>query len=111
QRMVTEAEARANAAEDRSREAINAANTHRDQTRTDAESLMAKARREAEQLVSSAKKEAESVRTSGHADSERELSLIRAEVDRVSKRRDGIVAQLGALRDVVKGFGDEEESE
>lgn len=109
QRLVAEAEARANAAEDRSREAINAANVHRDQTNTDTEALMAKARREAEQLVHSAKKEAESLRINGHAESERALAAIKAEVDRVSKRRDAIVAQLGALKDVVSGFAKDDD--
>ena len=35
-------------------------------------------------------------------------AAIKAEVARVSKRRDAIVAQLGALRDVVAGFGTDE---
>jgi F0F1-type ATP synthase membrane subunit b/b' len=109
QRMVTEAEGRANAAEDRSREAINAANSYRDQTQTDAEALLAKARREADQLVNAAKKQAEALRVNGHAESEQALAAIKSEVDRVSKRRDAIVAQLGALKDVVSGFGKDEE--
>ena len=33
-----------------------------------------------------------------------------AEVDRLMKRRDGITAQLGALRDVVSGFDKDAES-
>ncbi|HEX2894986.1 MAG TPA: hypothetical protein VHO29_13390, partial [Marmoricola sp.] len=41
---------------------------------------------------------------------QRELAAIKAEVERVSKRRDGIVAQLGALRDVVSSFAQEEET-
>ncbi|RYE79736.1 MAG: hypothetical protein EOO74_03245 [Myxococcales bacterium] len=80
---------------------------HREQVLTDSESLLSKARREAEQIVSSAKKQAESLRSSGHADSEKELAAIRSEVDRLTKRRDAITAQLGALRDVVSGFGDD----
>ena len=59
-------------------------------------------------MVSAATKQAESIRNTGHADSERELSAIRAEVDRLTKRRDSITAQLGALRDVVAGFTDDE---
>jgi hypothetical protein len=62
-------------------------------------------------MVSAAKKDAESLRSQGHADAERELAAIKAEVDRVSKRRDGIVAQLAALKDVVSSFAqDEDES-
>lgn len=108
QRLVSEAEARANAAESRASEATAAANTHREQVLNDSESLLSKARREAEQIVASAKKQAESLRSSGHADSERELAAITAEVGRLTKRRDAIAAQLGALRDVVTGFGDDE---
>ena len=43
---------------------------------------------------------------SGQAEAERQLSTLNAEVDRLTKRRDSIVAQLGALRDVVAGFAD-----
>ena len=67
-------------------------------------------RREAEQIVSAAKKQAESLRNSGHADSERELQALRAEVNRLTRRRDSITAQLSALRDVVAGFGNDDES-
>jgi hypothetical protein len=45
------------------------------------------------------------VRSQGHAEAERDLSAIKAELERVTKRRDGIVAQLAALKDVVAGFG------
>jgi len=62
-------------------------------------------------MVAGAKKEATSVRSSGHAEAERELATIRAEVDRLSRRRDGIIAQLGALKDVVAGFGQDEATE
>jgi len=34
------------------------------------------------------------------------IAALKAEVDRVQKRRDAIVAQLGALRDVVASFAD-----
>ena len=108
QRLVADAEGRAAAAEDRAREATTAANLHSEQAHADADALMSKARREAEQLVSAAKKEADSLRSTGHADAEAELAAIKAEVERMSKRRDGIVAQLGALKDVVKGFGEED---
>jgi hypothetical protein len=65
------------------------------------------ARREAEQIVSSAQTQAASFVAAGQAEAERDLAVLRAEVDRYQKRRDSIVAQLGALRDVISGFGDE----
>ena len=37
----------------------------------------------------------------------RELATLKAEVDRYTKRRDSVVAQLGSLRDVIAGFGDD----
>ena len=109
QRLVQEAEARANAAEDRARETTASAATLRDNAQAEADALLAKARREAEQVVATAKKEAESLRSQGHADAERELAAIKAEVERVSKRRDGIVAQLAALKDVVSSFGQDDD--
>ena len=60
-------------------------------------------------MVSAAKKEADSLRTSGQAEAERALAVIKAEVDRMSKRRDAIVGQLAALKDVVSGFGNDDE--
>jgi hypothetical protein len=35
---------------------------------------------------------------------------LRAEVDRLAKRRDAITAQLASLRDVVAGFDEEEDA-
>ena len=110
QRLVAEAEERANAAELRAREATEAANAHREQAAQEAEQLVSRSRREAEQIVSAAKKQADALRNSGHADSERELQALKAEVGRLSRRRDSITAQLSALRDVVAGFGNDDES-
>ena len=81
QRLVAEAEERANAAEQRAREATEAANAHREQAAQEAEQLVSRSRREAEQIVSAAKKQADALRNSGHADSERELQALKAEVD------------------------------
>jgi uncharacterized protein involved in exopolysaccharide biosynthesis len=60
--------------------------------------------------VSSAQTQAASFTASGEAEAERALATLKAEVDRYQKRRDAIVAQLGALRDVVAGFGDDAEA-
>ena len=57
--------------------------------------------------MSSAQTQAANFIAAGQAEAERDLAVLRAEVDRYQKRRDSIVAQLGALRDVISGFGDE----
>jgi hypothetical protein len=59
--------------------------------------------------VASARTQAESITSSGDAEKERQLAAIRAEVDRMTKRRDAISAQLASLRDVVAGFGEDDE--
>ena len=56
--------------------------------------------------MSSAQTQATSFISSGQADAERKLAELNAEVDRLTKRRDSIVAQLGALRDVVSTFAE-----
>ena len=108
QRLVQEAEERANAAEQRAREATAQANAHRQQAQSEAEGLLSRARREAGQIVASATTQAESIRHR-HAEAERELAAVRAEVDRMTKRRDAVAAQLGALRDVVAGFAEDDD--
>jgi cell division protein FtsB len=71
---------------------------------------VSRARREAEQILAAAATQAEAVRSSGDAERQREVALLKAEVDRLSKRRDAITAQLASLRDVVAGFGDDDAS-
>ncbi len=106
-KLVKEAEERANAAERRARDAMAQANSQRQQAQEEAERLLSHARREAEQVVSSAQTQAQSFTAAGEAEAERELAALHAEVDRYARRRDAIVAQLGALRDVVAGFADD----
>jgi len=96
-------------AEARAREATTQANTHRQQASTESEALLARARREAEQIVASARTQAEAVTASGHAEHERQLAALKAEVDRMTKRREAISAQLGSLREMMAGFGDDDE--
>jgi hypothetical protein len=96
--------------ETRAREAIAAANGQRQHAHEEADRLVNHARREAEQIVSSAQTQATTFTAAGQAEAERELASVKAEVDRYQKRRDSIVAQLGALRDVISGFGDEPDS-
>ncbi len=104
-RLVTEAEERANAAaaahpggDDRRQLAPRHAPRARP-TRTSPGPTARPSRSSA-----TAKAEAEELRAAGHADHERRLADLKLEVDQLSKRRDGIAAQLGALRDVVSGF-------
>jgi hypothetical protein len=59
--------------------------------------------------VATARTQADSISSSEAADAERELAAIKAEVDRMSKRRDAITAQLASLHDVISGFGKDEE--
>ena len=72
--------------------------------------MIARARREAEQIVTSARTQAEQMATKAQADLDRNTSAARAELDIVQRRRDGIVAQLAALRDLMAGFAGEDES-
>jgi hypothetical protein len=45
------------------------------------------------------------------ADAERELAAVRADVDRLSKRRDAITAQLASLSEVISGFAKDKDDE
>ena len=58
----------------------------------------------------SARTQSESISSTSDAEAERELAKIRAEVERLRKRRDGITAQLASLADLVAAFGDDEET-
>ena len=107
-KLVEEAEARATAAEQRARDAIAQANEARDAAGKESEGILSRARREAEQIVAAATTQAEAVKASGDAERQREVDLLKAEVDRLTKRRDAITAQLASLRDVVAGFGDDD---
>ena len=60
--------------------------------------------------MASARTQAESITSAGNAEAERQLATLKTEVDRMSKRRDAITAQLASLRDVVAGFGEDDES-
>ena len=59
----------------------------------------------------SARTQAESLDATAQAEAKRELGVIRAEVDRIGKRRDAIAAQLASLRDVVAGFASDDTGE
>ena len=59
--------------------------------------------------MASARTQAEAITASGNAEHERNLSALKAEVDRMTKRREAISAQLGSLREMMAGFGDDEQ--
>jgi hypothetical protein len=103
-RLVEEAEARANAADERTRAAIETANRHREQSMAASEESLARARREAEQLIASARKQAEQILSNATADVDRQLAAARLQLTTLQKRRDGIVTQLSQLRDLVSSF-------
>ena len=60
--------------------------------------------------VASARTQADAIATAGNAEQERNLAALKAEVDRMTKRREAISAQLGSLREMMAGFGDDEDS-
>jgi hypothetical protein len=62
-------------------------------------------------MLKVAQAEADAVRNAGHADSEKELAALRAEVDVLTSKRDGIAGQLGALSNLMSGFGDKAKDE
>ena len=59
--------------------------------------MLTRARREAEQIVASARTQADAITSRGDAESERQLAEIKAEVERMAKRRDAIAAQLSLV--------------
>ena len=55
--------------------------------------------------MTAARKQAEQIVSNANADAERQTVTARSELETLTKRRDGIVSQLGALRDLVASFG------
>ncbi len=103
-RLVEGAEARADRAEERTRQAIATAAKHRQQAAAESEKSLARAQREGEQIVAAARKRAEQIVMNATADGERRHAAVRAEVELLQRRRDGIVTQLAQLRDLVASF-------
>lgn len=103
-RLVHEAESRANSAETRAREAMAAATKHRAQATAESEKTLVRSRREAEQIVTSARRQAEQIVRNAEADAERQRTSTQRDVELLQARRDGIVAQLGSLQDVLLSF-------
>ena len=106
--MVREAEERANAAELRVNEAAAQARKQREDAAAESERMLSRSRREAEQIVATARKQAEHMSSQALSELDRRTAAARTELDTVQRRRDGIVSQLAALRDLVAGFGPDE---
>ena len=65
---------------------------------------MQNAKRESERLLTSARNDAEQIRANAASNIERQERKLRAEVDELQRKRDGIMAQMGQLRDIVASF-------
>lgn len=109
-RLVQEAESRAGGAESRAREAIATATKHREQATAESEKTLLRSRREAEQIVTAARRQAEQIVRNAAADAERQRTSTQRDLEMLQARRDGIVAQLGQLQDVLRSFSDTEVS-
>jgi hypothetical protein len=103
-KLVKDAETRAKAADDRARDIMAQAAKARDAASVDAARLLDNARTEAAQLVSSANAQAQKTRATATTDAERQTRVLRAEVEELQRKRDGIMAQMGQLRDIVSTF-------
>ncbi|MET0766968.1 MAG: hypothetical protein ABWY50_04930, partial [Aeromicrobium sp.] len=103
-KLVQDAETRAKAAEERARDIMAQAAKARDAASADTTRLLENAKTEAAQLISSAGAEAQKIRTTATTDSDRQTRVLRAEVEELQRRRDGIMAQMGQLRDIVSSF-------
>jgi len=106
-KLVADAEARATAADDRARDVLAQAAQARENADADAAKLLENAKREADSLISGAKAEAEHIRASAVTETERHTRMLRAEVEDLQRKRDGIMSQMGQLRDIVSTFAPE----
>lgn len=103
-KLVKDAETRATAADARARDIMAQAAAARETAGADAARLLENAKTESAQLVASASAEAQKIRTTATTDAERQTRVLRAEVEELQRRREGIMAQMGQLRDIVSTF-------
>jgi hypothetical protein len=103
-KLVKDAETRAHAADERARDIMAQAAKARDAASAEAARLLENAKTEASQQVSSANAEAQKIRATATTDAERQTRSLRAEVEELQRKRDGIMAQMGQLRDIVSTF-------
>ena len=103
-KLVKDAETRASAADDRARDIMAQAAKARDAASAEASRLLDNAKNDASQQVSSANAEAQKIRATATTDAERQTRALRSEVEELQRKRDGIMAQMGQLRDIVSTF-------
>ncbi|EGD41390.1 putative cellulose-binding protein [Nocardioidaceae bacterium Broad-1] len=108
-RIVAEGETRAADAEERARIAAQHVADQRAELAKESEGIISRARRDAEAILSKARAEADHLASTATVEAEKGLAIIKAEVDRLTKRRDAIAAQLSSLTDLVSGFGKTED--
>lgn len=104
-------ETRIATAQERARVMVNAATRQHDHARAEAERLLAQARRDAEWLVAQAKTCIEQETTHRHVQAERHLVQVRYEAEELRRRRNGIVAQLSPLRELLASSNRSETAE
>lgn len=102
--LIADAEARATAADDRAREAINQATAARESSSADSARMIEDAEAHAKSILAQVKAEAELHRTTAAKDLERQTRSLRTELADLQERRAAILAQLGQIRDIVGGF-------
>lgn len=102
-KLISDADARAAAADDRARETQTQAAAAREAAAVDVAKALEDAKSQAEAIVAQAKSEADHVRATASSDLERQTRTLRGEVEDLQERRAAILAQLGQIRDIVGG--------
>lgn len=105
--LVADAESRAAAADDRARDVMAQAAKARDAASDEATRMLGSAKNDANALMTGAQADAEHLRASATTDSERQTRMLRSEVEDLQRKRDGIMSQMGQLRDIVSTFAPE----
>lgn len=111
QRLVDDAETRAAAAERRAAEALETSTNQRQQAQADADGLLARAREEAEQVLESARARVAQMVAKAQYEAEEAHAVAEERIDHLRRRRDGILAQLAQLRDLVGSFSSDDDSD
>ncbi|MGH3459209.1 DivIVA domain-containing protein [Aeromicrobium sp.] len=103
-KLVGDAETRAAAADERARDLMSQATKSRDSASAEAARIVDSAKTEASAIVSNAHAEADHLRATATTSVERETRNLRAEVEDLERKREGILSQMGQLRDIVASF-------